>query len=147
MTFLRQRETSRISSRGKGPVYNTKSGGGRLSPFQCVIRTCEHRDTGIVGLATASVDVNDSSLEEVTFASSQCHRCTTCRNFPRSSCKAQAECMIIEHRPPLSIRPRQSCDLYQDNVQRFLNHVALLKHRTAKFSSNRHRKLQPFRET
>ncbi|XP_025153610.1 uncharacterized protein LOC112588321 [Harpegnathos saltator] len=54
--------------------------------------------------------------------------------------------MIIEDYPPPPTKPRRQ-HLHQDTTQRFLNHLVLPKHRTSKFSSNRHRKLQPFRET
>ncbi|OXU31616.1 hypothetical protein TSAR_003069 [Trichomalopsis sarcophagae] len=61
--------------------------------------------------------------------------------------------MIIEDRGPLSSSSRRASQSRrlilrrQDSCQRFLDQLLLLKHRTAKFSSNRHRKLQPFRET
>ncbi|XP_043283674.1 uncharacterized protein [Venturia canescens] len=132
---MRQRraETSRISSRGKGSVYSTGGGGRTLSRHRTNNTTiiaqarCNRSLRGTVEspLSSLGARYKDFIIESTSFG--------------------QAACMIIEDYPPLPTRSRQN--LHQDTTERFLNHLVLPKHGTSKFSSNRHRKLQPFRET
>ncbi|XP_025602427.1 uncharacterized protein LOC105685256 isoform X2 [Athalia rosae] len=121
-------ETSRISSRGKGSVYGKGGRGGTLSNRPSISRTI------------SSIQINFSSP---TIGGTIIP--AWCSSFIEGKSGRQAACMIIEDHPPVPTRPRQNP--HQDTTQRFLNHLVLPKHRTSKFSSNRHRKLQPFRET
>lgn len=128
MTFLRRQETSRISSREKGSVY--RKGGGS--------RTSSKRFTN--GSTISFVRCNP-----LVGSSGESIAPTWFPGILKGTRNGQAACMIIEEYPPLPIKPRQNP--HQDTTHRFLNHLVLPKHRTSKFSSNRHRKLQPFRET
>ncbi|XP_003700130.2 uncharacterized protein LOC100880103 isoform X1 [Megachile rotundata] len=128
MTFLRRQGTSRISSRGKGSVYSKGGGSRTLSK--------RHLNGNIITLARCNRSLRATC--ELTTP-------TWYPGFLSGTSNGQAACMIIEDYPPLPTKPRQY--LHQDTTQRFLNHLVLPKHRTSKFSSNRHRKLQPFRET
>ncbi|XP_076238751.1 uncharacterized protein LOC143181924 isoform X2 [Calliopsis andreniformis] len=125
---LYRAETSRISSRGKGSVYS-KGGGSRPLSKRLT-------NGNIISFAGNSRWLRaPCGLTTATWYP----------GFLSGTSNGQAACMIIEDYPPLPIKPRQY--LHQDTTQRFLNHLVLPKHRTSKFSSNRHRKLQPFRET
>ncbi|XP_033332393.1 uncharacterized protein LOC117223904 isoform X2 [Megalopta genalis] len=128
MTFLRRQETSRISSRGKRSVYS-KGGDSRT-------------------LSKRFINGNTITFARYNRLLRATCELTTPTWYPgilSGTSNGQAACMIIENHPPLLTKPRQY--LYQDTTQRFLNHLVLPKHRTSKFSSNRHRKLQSFRET
>ncbi|KAG7197343.1 hypothetical protein KM043_018453 [Ampulex compressa] len=125
---LYRAETSRISSRGKGSEHSKGGGSRTLSK--------RYTNGNIISFARCNRLLRGTS--ELTTA-------TWYPGFLRGTSNGQAACMIIEDYPPLPIKPRQY--LHQDTTQRFLNHLVLPKHRTSKFSSNRHRKLQPFRET
>ncbi|XP_043481598.1 uncharacterized protein LOC122510777 isoform X1 [Leptopilina heterotoma] len=127
MTFPRRQETSRILSRRKGSVCS--KGGGNRTLSRCL------KDGSIIPVTWNNRLIQLSS--ELPTTSWDSH-------FLIGTSNGQAACMIIEDNPPLPTRSRQT--LHQDTTQRFLN-LVLPKHRTTKFSSNRHRKLQPFRET
>ncbi|XP_044011428.1 uncharacterized protein LOC122854648 [Aphidius gifuensis] len=129
MTFLRRQETFRISSRGKG-TYFIRGGGGRT-----LSRHRKNKKITIISLNNSDYYFCDTPLSNIS---------TWCLNIVSKRYESAA-CMIIEDNPPLPTRQRHNP--YQDTTQRFLNHLVLPKHRTSKFSSNRHRKLQPFRET
>ncbi|XP_032685850.1 uncharacterized protein LOC116851004 isoform X1 [Odontomachus brunneus] len=134
MTLLRQRrETSRVSSRGKGSAYS-KGGGSRtlLSEALANGNTITHDPCSRLLLRVAS-ELTPATWYHPGF-------------LLRATSDGQAACMIIEDYSPPPTKPRRQ-HLHQDTTQRFLNHLVLPKHRTSKFSSNRHRKLQPFRET
>ncbi|CAD6208916.1 GSCOCG00010729001-RA-CDS, partial [Cotesia congregata] len=119
-------EKFRISSRGKGS--SSKGGGGRtVSRHRKIIKiTKTNRLITTVAGSVVSARWCDSIIKSTRYG--------------------PAACMIIENYPPLPTRSRQNTS--QDTTQRLLNHLVLPKHRSSKFSSNRHRKLyQPFRET
>ncbi|XP_077261312.1 uncharacterized protein LOC143896966 isoform X1 [Temnothorax americanus] len=132
-------ETSRILSRGKGSACSKGGGDGRtlLSDWRSSNGN------------TITTHDRSFSCDELTSTSSPTwyHRLP---GFLTATSDGQAACMIIEDyppTPPATAKPRQH-PRHQDTTQRFLNlHLVLPKHRTSKFSSNRHRKLQPFRET
>ncbi|XP_066602942.1 uncharacterized protein [Prorops nasuta] len=126
---LHRAETSRISSRGKGTVYS--KGGGSRTLSKSI------KNGSIISLNRRNPLARGNSRLPFIQAWSP--------GFLKSTSNGQAACMIIENYPPLPTRSRHN--LHQDTTQRFLNHLVLPKHRTTKFSSNRHRKLQPFRET
>lgn len=111
-------ETSRISSRGKGTVYNT-GGGGRLICKRPV-------NDKITTLAASSASLLLSDVVVIT------NRTSYRSGFHPRRSEDYTACMIIEDQPPQSIRPRQN--LHQDTTQRFQNHLVLPKHRTTKFS-------------
>ncbi|XP_028045220.1 uncharacterized protein LOC114254004 isoform X1 [Monomorium pharaonis] len=135
---LYRAETSRISSRGKGSECS--KGGGDSRTLLSSWRSSNGN--------TITTHDRLFSCDELTSTSP-----TWYHRLPgfllRATSDGQAACMIIEDyppTPPATAKPRQH-PRHQDTTQRFLNHLVLPKHRTSKFSSNRHRKLQPFRET
>ncbi|XP_044580801.1 uncharacterized protein LOC123262606 isoform X1 [Cotesia glomerata] len=141
MTFNRQREKFRISSRGKGS--SSKGGGGRtVSRHRKIISKITKTNrliTTVAGELTSAPLLSSFRLGSVVSA-------RWCDSIIKSPRYGPAACMIIENYPPLPTRSRQNTS--QDTTQRLLNHLVLPKHRSSKFSSNRHRKLyQPFRET
>ncbi|XP_057328016.1 uncharacterized protein LOC130669263 isoform X1 [Microplitis mediator] len=151
MTFHRQQETFRISSRGKGS--SSKGGGGRTLSRRKI-------DSKIIAKTNLISSVVGESLSTPSLLSSQLSLRLTGSSGASSSVGVRwcadkitvnkrygpAACMIIENYPPLPTRSRHNTN--QDTTQRLLNHLVLPKHRSSKFSSNRHRKLyQPFRET
>ncbi|XP_067205769.1 uncharacterized protein [Linepithema humile] len=138
---LYRAETFRISSRGKGSACS--KGGG---------------DSRTLSSDRRSLNGNTITTHDRLFPCELTSELTSTLlptwyrlpGFLRATSDGQAACMIIEDyppTPPATAKPRQH-PRHQDTTQRFLNlHLVLPKHRTSKFSSNRHRKLQPFRET
>lgn len=143
MTLLRQRETSRISSRGKGSVCSKGGGDSRTL-------SSDRRSLNGNTITTHDRLFLRELTSELTSTSSLPTWYHRLPGFLRATSDGHAACMIIEDyppTPPATAKPRQY-SRHQDTTQRFLNlHLVLPKHRTSKFSSNRHRKLQPFRET
>ncbi|XP_018302871.1 uncharacterized protein [Mycetomoellerius zeteki] len=143
MTLLRQRETSRISSRGKGSACSKGGGDSRtlLSDWRSSNGNTITTHDRLFSCDELTGELTSTSLP------TWYHRLP---GFLKATSDGQAACMIIEDyppTPPATAKPRQH-PRHQDTTQRFLNlHLVLPKHRTSKFSSNRHRKLQPFRET
>ncbi|XP_026828479.1 uncharacterized protein LOC105286774 isoform X2 [Ooceraea biroi] len=135
-------ETSRISSRRKGLACSKGDGDGRAL-------SSDRRSLNGNTITTHDHLFPRDLTRELTSALSPTwyHQSP---GFLRATSDGQAACMIIEdypRTPPATAKPRQH-PRHQDTIQRFLNlHLILPKHRTSKFSSNRHRKLQPFRET
>ncbi|XP_026828478.1 uncharacterized protein LOC105286774 isoform X1 [Ooceraea biroi] len=135
-------QTSRISSRRKGLACSKGDGDGRAL-------SSDRRSLNGNTITTHDHLFPRDLTRELTSALSPTwyHQSP---GFLRATSDGQAACMIIEdypRTPPATAKPRQH-PRHQDTIQRFLNlHLILPKHRTSKFSSNRHRKLQPFRET
>lgn len=123
-------ETFRILSRGKGSVCRKDGGDRTLS------RHCRNDSTIIISYARCNRSLRWCYESKLS---------TWCREIIEGTRYGPAACMIIENYPPLPTRSRHNSN--QDTIQHFLNHLVLPKHRTSKFSSNRHRKLHTFRET
>ncbi|KAL6434886.1 hypothetical protein ACFW04_005216 [Cataglyphis niger] len=137
-----RQQTSRISSRGKGSACSKGGGDSRTL-------SSDQRSSNGNTITTHDRLFLRELTSELTSISlpTWYHRLP---GFLRATSDGHAACMIIEDyppTPPATAKPRQH-SRHQDTTQRFLNlHLVLPKHRTSKFSSNRHRKLQPFRET
>ncbi|XP_025075018.1 uncharacterized protein LOC112552885 isoform X1 [Pogonomyrmex barbatus] len=141
MTLLRQRETSRISSRRKGSACSKGGGDSRT------LLSDQRSSNG----NTITTHDHLFSCDELTSELTSISLPTWYQRLPgflRATSDGQAACMIIEDYPPTPPAKSRQHPRHQDITQRFLNlHLVLPKHRASKFSSNRHRKLQPFRET
>ncbi|XP_058803828.1 uncharacterized protein LOC131671441 isoform X2 [Phymastichus coffea] len=168
MTFLRQQEISRISSRGKGPVHNTGGGGGggcssRSSSFRCISSLAE--SAAAAGRSRTTSTTNEGLCEErLAGLGGHCPtpraRTRVSAGLPRryflaSRSRAQAACMIIDDRVAQlqsSRSARQKTSSSRSKQQRSELAAGRRLSRqllpTSRFhSSNSHRKLQPFRET